>query len=122
VISQSAASSRDKWPRRVEHTVSGDEADLPVLGCKVIATASTVDKRRICTEKGGADEVVDYGKEGWQKEVLRITGGKGVDVVFDPVGTSSRPTHFHPCSKSNCSGRSSDEATIQCSAVHASSC
>jgi threonine dehydrogenase-like Zn-dependent dehydrogenase len=64
----------------------------------VIATASTVDKRRICTEKGGADEVVDYGKEGWQKEVLRITGGKGVDVVFDPVGTSSRPTHFHPCS------------------------
>lgn len=35
--------------------------------------------------KGGADFVIDYGREGWQKEVIKITGGKGVDVVYDPV-------------------------------------
>jgi NADPH2:quinone reductase len=36
------------------------------MGCKVIATASSEEKRLICTERGGADEVVDYTKEGWQ--------------------------------------------------------
>jgi NADPH-dependent curcumin reductase CurA len=36
------------------------------LGCKVIATASTEDKRRICKEKGGADHTIDYTKAGWQ--------------------------------------------------------
>ena len=35
---------------------------------------------------GGADFVVDYTQGGWQKEVLKITGGRGVDVVYDPVG------------------------------------
>ena len=35
---------------------------------------------------GGADFVVDYTQDGWQKEVLKITGGRGVDVVYDPVG------------------------------------
>ena len=35
---------------------------------------------------GGADYGVNYSKEGWQKEVLKITGGKGVDVIYDPVG------------------------------------
>lgn len=35
---------------------------------------------------GGADFVVDYTQSGWQKEVLKITGGRGVDVVYDPVG------------------------------------
>ena len=29
---------------------------------------------------------MNYTKEGWQKEVLKITGGKGVDVIYDPVG------------------------------------
>ena len=35
---------------------------------------------------GGADFVVDYTQGDWQKEVLKITGGHGVDVVYDPVG------------------------------------
>lgn len=35
---------------------------------------------------GGADFVVDYTQGGWQKEVLKITGGRGADVVYDPVG------------------------------------
>lgn len=56
------------------------------MGCKVIATAGSEDKRRIAKEKGGADYTVDYGKKGWQDEVKKITGGHGVDVVYDPVG------------------------------------
>ena len=35
---------------------------------------------------GGADYAIDYTKSGWQKEVLKITGGRGVDVAYDPVG------------------------------------
>ncbi|GFZ44113.1 hypothetical protein JCM24511_01834 [Saitozyma sp. JCM 24511] len=57
-----------------------------VLGCKVIATVGSEEKRRICIDKAGVDAAIDYGKSDWQKEVMQITGGKGVDVVFDPVG------------------------------------
>ncbi|KZT57793.1 NAD(P)-binding protein [Calocera cornea HHB12733] len=56
------------------------------LGAKVIATAGSHAKLEICKKVGGADEALDYSKPGWQKEVLRITGGKGVDVIYDPVG------------------------------------
>lgn len=66
---------------------------------QVIATASSADKLKICTELGKADFGVDYTKEGWQKEVLKITGGRGVDVVFDPVGRSpfSLSSNVVPC-------------------------
>lgn len=56
------------------------------MGAKVIAAAGSQAKLDICTKYGGADYAVDYTKTGWQKEVLNITGGKGVDVVYDPVG------------------------------------
>lgn len=62
-----------------------DPRRLTALGCKVIATASKESKRRICIEKGGADHAIDYTTKDWQKEVMEITGGKGVDVVYDPV-------------------------------------
>ena len=56
------------------------------IGCKVIATAGSERKREIA-RRFGADEVVDYNAEGWEDQVKRLTvGGKGVDVVFDPVG------------------------------------
>lgn len=58
----------------------------PVLGAKVIAAASTPEKLEISKTYGGADFVVDYTKPGWQQEVLKITGGKGVNVIYDPVG------------------------------------
>lgn len=45
------------------------------LGCKVIATASTEDKRRICKEKGGADHTIDYTKAGWQVRRLAAIPG-----------------------------------------------
>lgn len=55
------------------------------LGAHVIACASPF-KLDVARSKGGADFVVDYTQDGWQKEVLKITGGRGVDVVYDPVG------------------------------------
>ncbi|CEQ42347.1 SPOSA6832_04134, partial [Sporobolomyces salmonicolor] len=55
------------------------------LGAKVIATASQQKKLDVC-KRYGADYVLDYTKEGWQKEVLKITSGHGADVIFDPVG------------------------------------
>lgn len=56
------------------------------LGAKVIAAASSQEKLDIAVKYGGADHAVDYSKPDWQKEVLKITGGKGVNVVYDPVG------------------------------------
>ncbi|GAA5853673.1 hypothetical protein JCM8547_007408 [Rhodosporidiobolus lusitaniae] len=55
------------------------------LGAKVIATASSTRKLDVA-KRHGADFLVDYSKEGWQKEVMRITEGHGADVIYDPVG------------------------------------
>lgn len=52
------------------------------LGAKVIATAGSEEKLKVCKEVGGADHAVNYRDEKqWQKQVKDITGGKGVDVV-----------------------------------------
>ncbi|KAG1802855.1 uncharacterized protein HD556DRAFT_1332828 [Suillus plorans] len=56
------------------------------LGATVIAAAGSQSKLDICKTYGGADYTVNYTEKDWQKEVLRITGGKGVNVVYDPVG------------------------------------
>ncbi|GBE81072.1 Quinone oxidoreductase-like protein [Sparassis crispa] len=56
------------------------------LGAKVIAAAGSQEKLDVSTRYGGADFTVDYTKPNWQQEVLKITGGKGVDVIYDPVG------------------------------------
>ncbi|KZT26753.1 alcohol dehydrogenase [Neolentinus lepideus HHB14362 ss-1] len=56
------------------------------LGAKVIAAAGSQVKLNVSKEYGGADFGVDYTKPNWQQEVLQITGGKGVDVIYDPVG------------------------------------
>jgi NADPH2:quinone reductase len=55
------------------------------LGARVIATAGGEDKVGFC-RKLGADVVIDYRAEEIAKAVLRATGGRGVDVVYDPVG------------------------------------
>src|SRR6266436_65453 len=55
------------------------------LGAHVIACASP-SKLDVARTMGGADFVINYTQGGWQKEVLNITGGRGVDVVYDPVG------------------------------------
>ena len=55
------------------------------LGATVIAAASTDDKLAVCREHG-ADVVINYSKEDLREAVKAATGGKGPDVVYDPVG------------------------------------
>lgn len=68
------------------------------LGAKVIAAAGSQEKLDVSIKLGGADHGVNYSKEGWQKEVLKLTGGKGVDVIYDPVGLirGTRRFRFRP--------------------------
>ncbi len=56
-----------------------------LMGAKVIAAASSDEKLALCKEYG-ADEVINYSTEDLKDRVKQITGGKGVDVVYDPVG------------------------------------
>ena len=56
-----------------------------LLGATVIAAASSDDKLGAARAKG-ADHLVLYGREPFRDAVKRITGGRGADVVFDPVG------------------------------------
>ena len=55
------------------------------MGAKVIAAASNDAKLQIC-KQNGADEVINYGTEDLRARIKAITAGKGVDVVYDPVG------------------------------------
>jgi NADPH2:quinone reductase len=55
------------------------------VGARVIAAASNPDKCAFC-RRLGADETIDYGREDLREAVKRLTGGRGVDVVYDPVG------------------------------------
>jgi NADPH:quinone reductase len=54
------------------------------FGAKVIATASTEVKRQACLEEG-ADYAIDY-RGGFIDPVKELTGGRGVDIVYDPIG------------------------------------
>jgi len=56
-----------------------------VLGARVIAAASTADKLALA-RRAGADEAVDYSQPSWRGAVEALTGGRGVDVVYDAVG------------------------------------
>ena len=55
------------------------------LGAKVIAAASSAEKLRACLA-AGADAAIDYTSEDLRERLKALTGGKGVDVVCDPVG------------------------------------
>ena len=56
-----------------------------LLGARVIAAAGSPEKLEIA-KAHGADDVVDYRAENLRDRVKALTGDKGVDVVFDPVG------------------------------------
>ena len=56
-----------------------------VMGAKVIAAASS-DEKLALTKEYGADETINYKTENLRDRLKAITGGKGVDVVYDPVG------------------------------------
>src|SRR5216684_2647496 len=59
-----------------------------MLGATVIGTVSTEEKAALA-KAAGADHVILYTKQDFEPEVKRITGGRGVDVVYDGVGAST---------------------------------
>jgi NADPH:quinone reductase len=58
------------------------------LGARVITTVSTKEKAALSREAGAA-EVILYTEQDFEAEVKRMTGGKGVDVVYDSVGKTT---------------------------------
>jgi NADPH2:quinone reductase len=54
------------------------------FGGKVIAAAGSDEKRRACLEEG-ADHAIDY-RSGFIDQVKALTDGRGVDIVYDPIG------------------------------------
>ncbi len=58
-----------------------------LLGARVIAAASSADKLAFCRTHG-AHEGIDYSTEDLKERVKALTGGKGADVIYDPVGGS----------------------------------
>jgi NADPH2:quinone reductase len=56
-----------------------------ILGLRVIACASSEDKLAVCREHG-ADEAINYASEDLRERIKALTAGKGVDIIYDPVG------------------------------------
>jgi NADPH2:quinone reductase len=56
-----------------------------LMGAKVIAAASSAEKLALCREKG-AELTINYETEDLKTRIKELTEGKGVDVVYDPVG------------------------------------
>ncbi len=58
------------------------------LGARVFGTVSTEAKAQLARENG-ADETIRYTEQDFEQEVKRLTGGRGVDVVYDSVGQTT---------------------------------
>jgi NADPH2:quinone reductase len=58
------------------------------IGARVFGTVSTEAKAQLA-KQAGADEVVFYTDQDFEAEVKRLTGGRGVDVVYDSVGATT---------------------------------
>ncbi len=58
------------------------------IGARVIATVSTDEKAKLARE-AGADDIILYTQTDFEAETKRLTGGKGVDVVYDSVGKTT---------------------------------
>ena len=75
------------------HAAAGGTGRLIVqmakmLGARVIGTAGSAEKAKIARE-AGADEVILYREQDFKEETRKLTGGAGVDVVYDAVGAST---------------------------------
>lgn len=55
------------------------------LGARVVTTSGGAEKQDIC-RKAGADLALDHQRDDWVQAVLAETGGRGADIVYDPVG------------------------------------
>ncbi|MBZ5621170.1 MAG: quinone oxidoreductase [Acidobacteriia bacterium] len=86
------------WPLKkgdtcLVHAAAGGAGGLIVqmakmLGARVFGTVSTEEKARIAREHG-VDEAILYTERDFETEVKRLTGGRGVDVVYDSVGKTT---------------------------------
>src|SRR5579872_4894044 len=75
------------------HAAAGGTGRLIVqvaalLGARVIATVGTEAKAQLAREAGASDAIL-YDQQDWVAEVKRLTGGAGVDVVYDSVGKAT---------------------------------
>jgi len=75
------------------HAAAGGTGQLLVqtlkrAGASVIGTCSTEAKERLARE-AGADDVIRYTERDFAAEVRTLTGGRGVDVVYDSVGRAT---------------------------------
>jgi NADPH2:quinone reductase len=75
------------------HAAAGGTGGLLVqmakmAGARVFGTVSTEEKAKIARENG-VDEAILYTQQDFEAEVKRLTGGRGVDVVYDSVGKTT---------------------------------
>ena len=90
--------SHSTFPLNSSHTVlihaaAGGTGRLLVqmavmLGARVIATVGTETKAALARE-AGASHTILYTERDWVEEVRQLTGGEGVDVVYDSVGQAT---------------------------------
>lgn len=67
------------------------------LGATVIASVSSEAKRQIALA-GGADVAIDSNAEDWRRQIDEMTAGRGVDVIYDPVGGEATERSFRALS------------------------
>ena len=82
-----------KGDTAIVHAAAGGVGQILIqmakmLGARVIGTTSTAEKAEKA-KAAGADEVILYTEQDFAAEARRLTGGKGVDVVYDSVGAST---------------------------------
>jgi NADPH2:quinone reductase len=75
------------------HAAAGGTGRLLVqmavmLGARVIATVGTAEKAELARQAGASDAIL-YDQQDWVAEVKRLTGGAGVDVIYDSVGRAT---------------------------------
>lgn len=58
------------------------------IGARVIATVSTEEKAKLARD-AGADDIILYSQTDFEAETKRLTGSKGVDVIYDSVGKTT---------------------------------
>jgi NADPH2:quinone reductase len=90
--------SHDTYPLKkgetaLVHAAAGGVGSLLVqmahgIGARVIGTVSTEEKAKLARE-AGADDVILYTQTDFEAETRRLTGGRGVDVVYDSVGKTT---------------------------------
>lgn len=69
-------------------SIAGIQLSLAAGASAVYVTAGSEEKIDFCVKELGATAGYNYKTEDWSKEILKVTGGKGVDVIIDFVGPS----------------------------------